>query len=88
VLQDLIACGMANLDTKVSLGLAAGKVYQGQSGQIREFMEKKRWLFWSPEPIWGNLAKRSVQIGRLDADQVRNLTARIEIRVLNFKFAE
>jgi hypothetical protein len=51
LLQDLIACGMASSDTKVSLGLAAGKVYQGQSGPIREFMEKNKWLFWSPEDI-------------------------------------
>jgi hypothetical protein len=51
LLQDLIVCGMANADTKISLGLAAGKVYQGQSGPIREFMEKKKWFFWSPEDI-------------------------------------
>lgn len=51
LLQDLIACGMANSDTKVSLGLAAGKVYRGQSGPIQEFMENKKWLFWSPEDI-------------------------------------
>jgi hypothetical protein len=51
LLQDLIACGMANSNTKVSLGLAAGNVYQGQSGPIRECMEKNKWLFWSPEDI-------------------------------------
>lgn len=42
---------MANSDTKISLGLAAGKVYQGKSEPIREFMDKKAWLFWSPEDI-------------------------------------
>jgi hypothetical protein len=51
LLQDLIASGMANPDTKVHLGLAAGKVYQGKSGPVREFMEKNGWLFWSPEDI-------------------------------------
>ena len=51
LLQDLITCGMANSDTKISLGLAAGKVYQGQSKPIREFMTQKTWLFWSPEDI-------------------------------------
>ena len=51
LLQDLIACGMANSDTRVFLGLAAGKVYQGHSEPIREFMEEKKWLFWSPEDI-------------------------------------
>lgn len=51
LLQDLIAAGMANSRTTVSLGLAAGKVYQGQSAEIREFMEQKDWLFWAPEDI-------------------------------------
>jgi hypothetical protein len=51
LLQDLIACDMANSDTNISIGLAAGKVYQGQSGLIREFMAGKKWLFWSPEDI-------------------------------------
>jgi hypothetical protein len=51
LLQDLVACGMARPDTKISLGLAAGKVYQGQSGPIREFMKKNKWFFWSPEDI-------------------------------------
>jgi hypothetical protein len=51
LLKDLIERGMANSDTKVSLGLAAGKVCQGQSVPISEFMEKKKWRFWSPEDI-------------------------------------
>jgi hypothetical protein len=51
LLQDLIVGGMANSDTTLSLGLAAGKVYQGQSTPIREFMEKNKWVFWSPEDI-------------------------------------
>ena len=51
LLQDLISCGMANSHTKISLGLAAGKVYQGNSAPIREFMDEKNWLFWSPEDV-------------------------------------
>jgi hypothetical protein len=51
LLQDLISCGMANSQTKISIGLAAGKVYQGQSEQIHEFMRARSWLFWSPEDI-------------------------------------
>jgi hypothetical protein len=51
LLQNLIAHGMANSDTKVTLGLAAGKVYQKQSEQMREFMKEKGWVFWSPEDI-------------------------------------
>lgn len=64
LLQELIACGMANSDTRVSLGLAAGKVCRGQSGPIREFMEKRKWLFWSPEDIKNKvtaLAKRDYE---------------------------
>jgi hypothetical protein len=48
LLQDLIAAGMAGSATTISLGLAAGKVYQGKSDLIREFMESKNLLFWSP----------------------------------------
>ena len=51
LLQDLLALGMATSDTEVSLGLAAGKIYQGQSPAIRGFMDQKGWLFWSPEDI-------------------------------------
>ena len=56
--QDLIDKGMANSDTKITLGLAAGKVYQKkseppmtQSKLMREFMEKNNFVFWSPEDI-------------------------------------
>ena len=41
-----------------------------------------------PGPIGGNLAKRSVQLGRNPAAEVKDLTARIEIRVLDFQLAE
>jgi hypothetical protein len=39
-------------------------------------------------PIGGNLAKRSPQSGRILADEVRNLTARTEMRVLDFRLVE
>jgi len=39
-------------------------------------------------PVEGALAKRSDQRGRRAAGEVRDLTAKIEIRVLDFKFAE
>ena len=51
LLQDLIACGMANDRTKVTPGLATGKIYQGQSEPLRKFMTAKNWLLWSPEDI-------------------------------------
>jgi hypothetical protein len=51
LLQDLIDCDMANSDTKVFLGLAAGKVYQNKSGPIRDLLKEKGFIFWSPEDI-------------------------------------
>lgn len=39
-------------------------------------------------PIGGNLASRSPQSGRIPVDQVRNLTAKTEIRVLDFRLVE
>ena len=49
---------MADPNTKIILGLAAGKVYQKkseppmtQSKLLREFMNGKGWVFWSPEDI-------------------------------------
>lgn len=39
-------------------------------------------------PIGGNLASRSHSLGRIPADEVRNLTAKTEIRVLDFRLAE
>ena len=39
-------------------------------------------------PVGGNLALRSLRKGRLEADQVRNLTAKTEIRILDFRLAK
>ena len=41
-----------------------------------------------PGPIGGRLARRSPRAGRLESDQVRNLTAKTEIRILDFRLAE
>ena len=49
--KDLIKCDLANHNTKIKLGLAAGKVHQGQSEPIRVFMAKKDFWFWSPDDI-------------------------------------
>ncbi|MFP5476385.1 MAG: hypothetical protein ACLGJD_22310 [Gammaproteobacteria bacterium] len=48
---DLVQCGMANAQTKVSLGLAVGKIYQKRTEAIREFMRSRQMFFWSPEDI-------------------------------------
>ena len=39
-------------------------------------------------PVGGNLARRSPSLGRLFADEVRNLTAKTEIRILDFRLKE
>ena len=39
-------------------------------------------------PIGGKLARRSSKSGRINADEVRNLTAKTEVRVLDFRLAE
>lgn len=49
--EDLIAMGMATSREQLSLGLAAGKVYQKKSLEIKNFFSKKEWVFWSPEDI-------------------------------------
>lgn len=41
-----------------------------------------------PGQIGGNLARRSPQLGRIQPDEVRKLTAKIEIRVLDFRLVE
>ena len=38
LMQDLIACGMANDKTTIKLGMAAGKVLQNRTAPIRDFM--------------------------------------------------
>lgn len=49
--QDLISCGMANEETTVLLGLAAGNVFKKQSKEIREHLEKRGMLVLTPEDI-------------------------------------
>lgn len=47
----LIENGMADEQTKFSLGLAAGNIHLGHSDAVREFCLTQGWLFWSPEDI-------------------------------------
>ncbi|MCV2350233.1 hypothetical protein [Paucibacter sp. Y2R2-4] len=59
--QDLIGLGMANAETQVLLGMVAGKVNQGQSEAIREHMNERAWMFWSPDDVKARVAKRQQQ---------------------------
>jgi hypothetical protein len=49
--KDLVEIGMATNEVSISLGLAAGNVYQSKSKEIKDFFAEKDWLFWSPEDI-------------------------------------
>lgn len=49
--KQLIKEGMAISTTTVTLGLVAGKVYRKRSNEVRAHLEKKGWVFWSPEDI-------------------------------------
>ncbi len=75
--QDLVNRGMANSKTKITLGLAAGNVYQQQSEQIREFMKAKGWFFWSPEDIKYKVSKLAE--GKYENDPAI-ITAKILLR--------
>ncbi len=56
--QELLEQGLINTQTQVSLGLIAGKISQGQSEAIREHMQARQWLFWSPEDVKTKAAAR------------------------------
>jgi len=49
--QDLRALGMIDGKVKLTLGLAAGNVYQSKSEEIRKLFNKEKWFFLSPEEI-------------------------------------
>ncbi|TWT60831.1 hypothetical protein [Rubinisphaera italica] len=53
--RNLVAAGMINQDTKLILGLAAGKVHGGEE-KIRNWMESQGWLFWAPKDIKNKLS--------------------------------
>lgn len=49
--QDLMTLGLGTPETKITLGLAAGNVYQSKSNEIRSLSREKGWVFLSPEDI-------------------------------------
>jgi hypothetical protein len=51
LLLQLCGNGMANATTTISLALAAGNVYKGQTAAIQELFLTKGFIFWSPEEI-------------------------------------
>ena len=68
---------MANATTTISLALAAGNVYKGQTAAVQELFLTKGFIFWSPEEIKEKvtaLAKRAYE------DDAANITAKILLR--------
>jgi hypothetical protein len=68
---------MAAATTTISLALAAGNVYKGQTAAIQELFLTKGFIFWSPEEIKAKvtaLAKRGYQ------DDAAILTANILLK--------
>jgi len=49
--KDLIELDMGDNDMKISLGLAAGNIYQSKTQEMKELFSERGWLFWSPEDI-------------------------------------
>jgi hypothetical protein len=77
LLLQLCGNGMANARTTITLALAAGKVYKGQSAVIQELFLTRGFIFWSPEEIKEKvtaLAKKGYQ------DDAAVLTAKILLK--------
>lgn len=55
--QDLIDLGMGTPQTEITLGLAAGNVYQSKSEEIRALFNSRNWDFLSPEDIQEKVTK-------------------------------
>lgn len=49
--KDLVDLGMGTSKTKITLGLAAGNVYQSRTDAIRTLCSSRGWAFLSPEDI-------------------------------------
>jgi hypothetical protein len=49
--KDLLKDGAIDESTTIRLGLAAGKIYRGQTVDIRQHLERNDCFFWSPEEI-------------------------------------
>ena len=75
--QDLVDTGLCTPKVTLTLGLAAGNVYQGKSEEIKRYFEYKQWKFISPEEIKSkviNLASKGYE------NEPSIITAKILIR--------
>jgi hypothetical protein len=57
--EDYINQGLANTESKFTLGLAAGNVYRNQTEELRAFFTERDWFFWGPDDIAERVRKLS-----------------------------
>lgn len=55
LMDNLMNIGMADMKTRIILGLVAGKVYRSNSNDVQEYFNKKNWFFWGPDEIKNKL---------------------------------
>lgn len=75
--QQLLESGAINEETTIKLGLAAGKVYRGQSDALRDHLGAAGCFFWSPEEIF---TKVSALANSAYANNAATITAKILLR--------
>ena len=46
LMEDLMNIGMADMNTRIILGLVAGKIYRSNSDDVQEYFNKNNWFFW------------------------------------------
>jgi hypothetical protein len=49
--SDLMECGMLRAETRITLGLVAGKVRSGGGDQLRSFLTERGFMYWGPDDI-------------------------------------
>lgn len=75
--NQLIENGMANKETLITLGLAAGKIYQNRESDIRQLFDRNQWLLWGPLDIKNKLCAQAMRGYENDASII---TAKILLR--------
>lgn len=57
LLKDLCAKGLADSQTKIRLGLAAGKIHRNRSDTLTDLFASKNWMLMTPQNIRENTSK-------------------------------
>ena len=59
LMENLRNFGMADMNTRIILGLVAGKVYRSDSNKVQEYFNMNNWFFWGPDDIKHKLSELS-----------------------------